>query len=118
MKTPNPAPPAFGGDKWNALLEQSIQQIKSLSSTKGAEYTGGVDDRLDNFRRAGAKWGVPMEIVWGIYFGKHLDAIETYVNDLRNGVTRTRSEPITGRVDDAIVYLLLFKAMVVERGNA
>jgi phenylacetate-coenzyme A ligase PaaK-like adenylate-forming protein len=38
-----------------------------------------------------------------------------YIHDLVSGKERERMEPIEGRVDDIIVYMLLFKAILLER---
>jgi hypothetical protein len=106
----------FSHDAWDKLLDETILQIKSLSTTKGAEYAHG-NDRLDNFRRNGLEMGLPMETIWRVYALKHWDSITTYIKDITKGTTRPRSEPISGRVDDLIVYLLLLKAMLKERGE-
>lgn len=107
----------FSHDRWAALVEASYEQIKSLAQKKGGEYSGD-DDRLANFRRNGAALGLPMETVWAVYAGKHWDAIQQFIKDQRNGKERERLEPIAGRVDDLLVYLLLFKAMLEESGHA
>jgi hypothetical protein len=107
----------FSQDQWKALLSETWADIGALATSKGEEYSGDVD-RLANFRRAAADYGTPIETVWGIYAGKHWDAVQTYINDLQIGRARKRSEPIVGRVDDLLVYLLLFKAMLKERGEA
>jgi len=109
--------PGFTHDRWAALVEASYVQIKSLAQKKGGEYSGD-DDRLLNFRRNGAALGLPMETVWAVYAGKHWDAIQQFIKDQRNGKERERLEPIAGRVDDLLVYLLLFKAMLEESSNA
>lgn len=105
----------FSQAKWSRLLERSMEQIKALATLKGGEYAGD-EDRLANFRRNGQALGVSMELVWVVYAGKHWDAIQQYVKDMASGRKRERAEPITGRADDLIVYLLLFKAMCEERG--
>jgi hypothetical protein len=56
-----------------------------------------------------------MEVVWRIYAGKHWDALSQYIRDIGNGTRRVLSEPIESRIDDLIVYLCLFKAMLRER---
>lgn len=106
--------PTFTNTQWEALLERVTATIKSLAKSKGSEYSGD-QDRLRNFREGAERYGLPMEIIWGVYAGKHWDALQTYIRDLNTGVERTRSEPIDGRVDDLLVYLLLFKAMLEER---
>lgn len=107
----------YSHDRWVTLLTDTIEEIRNLSAKKGGEYAGD-DDRLANFRRNGAALGLPMETVWAVYAGKHWDAIQQFIKDQRNGKERERLEPIAGRVDDLLVYLLLFKAMLEESGHA
>lgn len=105
----------FSPEMWKDLITETIQQIETLAAVKGAEYAA-EGDRLDNFRRNGKDAGVSMEVCWRIYAGKHWDSITTYIRDIATGKDRIRSEPIQGRADDLIVYLILFKAMCRERG--
>lgn len=107
----------FSHERWAALLDETFAEIRSLGAKKGGEYSGD-DDRLLNFRRNGAALGLPMETVWAVYAAKHWDAIQQFIKDQRNGKERERLEPIAGRVDDLLVYLLLFKAMLEESGHA
>ena len=104
----------FTHREYNDLLEKIFKQITFLAQTKGDEYAHG-DDRLDNFRRNGLDCGVPMEVCWRIYAGKHWDSLTTYIKDLQTGTKRQYSEDISGRALDLIVYLTLFIAMVKER---
>lgn len=60
---------------------------------------------------------VPMELVWRIYAAKHWDAVGQWIKDINQGKKRQRLESIGGRIDDLIVYLVLLKAMVDERGE-
>lgn len=107
----------FTHKEYAQVIESSVDQIKKLGALKGGEYAGD-HDRLDNFRRNGANLGLPMEVIWGVYAAKHWDAIGTYIRDLTTGKTRERMEPISGRVDDLLVYLILFKCMIIERDRA
>lgn len=100
--------------RYNELLAETVQMIQQLSEQKGGEYAGD-SDRLANFRRNAGNLGLQMEQVWAVYAAKHWDAVMQYVQDLATGKTRTRMEPIEGRVDDLIVYMLLFKAILDER---
>lgn len=96
------------------LYHQTIIAIERLIDVKGGEYA--VDsDRLSNFKKGGERLNLLPEQIWSVYFHKHIDAIDNAINDLATGKKRPVSEPITGRVDDAIVYLILFKALVTER---
>jgi hypothetical protein len=104
----------YSHDDYNKLIDRTVAEIKQLSTLKGGEYARD-NDRLDNFRRNGEALGLPMEVVWSVYYAKHHDAIMTYVRDILTGTKRRRAERIEGRIDDMIVYLLLFKAMLEER---
>ncbi len=102
-------------EKYDEIVNKTVMSIKLLSALKGGEYAGDVD-RLANFRRNAENLGLKMEQVWGVYAGKHWDAINQYIKDVGTGKTRERMESISGRADDLIVYLILFKAMCDEKG--
>lgn len=104
----------YSHQRYAELVNRTIDEIKRLSEQKGGEYAGD-NDRLANFRRNGEALGLPMETVWAVYAGKHWDAVQQYVKDLNTGKDRPRAEPISGRLDDLIVYCLLMKAMMEER---
>lgn len=101
-------------ERFNELAGMAFKRALELSKTKGEEYAGEVD-RLDNFKRNAETWGIAMEQCWGVYVGKHWDAIRQYIIDVSNGKERTRAEPLEERVVDIIVYLLLFLCMLDER---
>lgn len=103
--------------QYKKLVENTIDKITSLSKIKGGEYSGD-DDRLANFRRNALALGVSPETCLMVYAGKHWDSIQQFVKDMNQGKERTRSEPLSGRADDLIVYLILFKAMLEERGQS
>lgn len=104
----------FSRARYNALVDETTARLKRLSEIKGGEYAGD-DDRLKNFRRNAAALGLTMESIWAVYAAKHWDAVMQFVKDLNDGKTRERMEPLSGRLDDLIVYCLLFKAMLAER---
>ena len=106
----------YSRERWNQLLDEAFESIRKLGQLKGGEYSGD-SDRLLNFRRNARDLELPMEVIWRVYAAKHWDAVGQYIRDLQTGKERTRLESISGRVDDLLVYLLLFKAMLEERGN-
>lgn len=108
--------PSYSHERYAKLVAETVEQIHSLSKLKGGEYAGD-DDRLANFRRNAKALDLPMETVWAIYAAKHWDAVMQYVRDLQHGKERERLEPISGRLDDLIVYAILLKAMIDERLN-
>ena len=81
-------------------------RMVELSSTKGREYAG-MEDTHANFRRLAERLDLEPRQVLMTYLAKHLDAIESWVRD---GLTHSE-EGITGRIDDAILYLILLRAM-------
>jgi hypothetical protein len=107
----------FTQEQWGRLFDRTIEECRRLALVKGGEYSGDAE-RLRNFRWASEEQGIPQELVWRIYAGKHWDAIGQYVKDLLDGRERTRGEPIEGRAHDLIVYLLLFLAMCEERAES
>jgi hypothetical protein len=100
--------------EFDKLVNDTVDACKEILISKGGEYAHG-DDRLDNFKRNAEQMGLTPEDVWMIYFRKHLDAITTAVKDIRMGKTRVVSEPLDGRFDDAINYLMLGKALFIDR---
>lgn len=99
-----------------AVLLETTLMMEKLSASKGQEYAGS-EDRLANFKRLGAQLGLPPEAILWVYLTKHLDSLSTYIRDLTKGTTREYSEPITGRVHDAILYLNLLKGLIIERDD-
>ena len=86
------------------LIDTTAERLRDLTITKGIEYAND-QDQLANFMRLGQRLGLRPEAVILVYLTKHLDAIDSYV---RTGTVH--SEPISGRIDDAILYLILLKA--------
>ena len=103
-------------EAYNTLLKKTTEIIEQLSVLKGGEYAGDVD-RLANFRRNAKNLGLLNEQVWAVYAAKHWDAIQQYIMDLGKGTKRERLESISGRADDLIVYLILFKAITEDRNG-
>ncbi len=95
------------------LLSCGHIKMTDLTATKGEEYSRD-DDQLANFRRAAREAGIRPEQAWLVFFNKHVDAIKSYV--LNTGPQPAPSEPIVGRIHDAILYLYLFEALLVDRG--
>jgi hypothetical protein len=97
-----------------SILDETVASIRRLSTVKGGEYATDAD-RLANFKEAARRLNLLPEQVLLVYLDKHYAAVRNRVNDMSRGVTRPESEPIEGRADDMIVYLMLFKALLAER---
>jgi len=94
-------------DEFLILLKDTFMSLLELSRTKGVEYAG-TDNAFKNFEGIAADIQLPREKILWVYFTKHLYSIRNYING------GTSSEPIAGRIDDAILYLVLLKAMLTE----
>ncbi|MEK9630239.1 MAG: hypothetical protein VW076_00015 [Synechococcus sp.] len=84
-----------------------MERLINLTDTKGREYANS-DDQLANFKRLSEQLGLSSEKVIMVYLAKHLDSIHSYVRNPEQDL----SEPIDGRIDDAILYLILLKASI------
>ncbi len=97
-------------------LEQFHRRLVQLSESKGAEYANDTD-QLANFKRLGARLHVEPELVCLVLLTKHLDALDHFTWKLSSGEPFVTSEPVQERVEDAVNYLLLFSALLVDRGG-
>lgn len=96
--------------EFQTLQRATFARIEELTATKGEEYSRDAD-QLANFKRAGAEAGIQSEQAWLVFFNKHIDSIKTWI---RGG---TITEGIEGRIDDAILYLILLKAITRENAT-
>lgn len=101
----------MNGSDFRQLLVSTHEQLLSLTNSKGAEYAHS-EDQLANFKRLGAELGLHPTTVLKVYLQKHLDAITAYVRARQAGDLPIESEPIDGRIDDAILYLILLKGLI------
>lgn len=98
------------------IVADAIKRAEQLFTTKNSEY-GDSGDILANFRRLAQQQELPMSTVWMMLAGKHIDSIQQYVKDVRNNKGRNRTEPVSARIDDLVVYSLLLLAIVTEEQN-
>lgn len=102
-------------EDFDKLQETLLGKVKDMKNTKGREYAG-TSDRFDNFNRASSKIGIHRIQILMVYLAKHLDSIDTFVREFpkdKNYVKKL-SEPIEGRIVDAITYLTLLAGMITE----
>lgn len=93
------------------LVDETFGDIAELNNTKGREYADD-EEALSNFYNRAKQLDLSPKKVWGIFFGKHIDAIFSYIK--REEVL---SEPIEGRIDDAILYLILLKGLIEDQNG-
>ena len=98
-------------NQFRLLLDATHKRMVNLTASKGEEYSRDAD-QLANFKRLAAELGLEPEVVWAVYFTKHIDAVKSFVK-----TRKEFSEPIEGRIDDAILYLILLKGLISDRRN-
>lgn len=111
------------------VLEIANVRRGAISADKGPEYAGSAkrysdedQDVLANFKRQGVRWGTSPLLPTGVYFGKHIDSIETFVRETtRDGISvaeqreiAARGEGIVSRLDDARNYLDLMECLLID----
>lgn len=97
--------------KWSQfekIRDNTLKEIRELNQTKGRDYAG-AEDAFNNFKTNAKRTGLTVFQVWSIYFLKHENALETFIRD-----GKVQSEPIEGRINDMILYLLLLRGMIEE----
>ena len=97
-----------------AIIDAVHRRLLELTHSKGTEYATS-DDRLSNFKDIARTYSMEPEQVLMIYMAKHLRSIESYTRDVASGTERVYSEPIEGRIDDAILYLVLLQCLRADR---
>lgn len=96
--------------EFDTYQDELLCQVEGMSRTKGKEYANSETDRFANFNRLSQRLGVSNLQVGWIYLVKHLDAIESRIKTSETYST----EPIEGRIVDAITYLTLIAGMIKE----
>ena len=105
----------------------------AISDAKGPEYAGQADaykaddsDVLANFKRQDVRWGYDGSGLSSafLYFGKHLDSIETYAREVKALLAAgdidgahalgLKGEGIVSRLDDARNYIDLIECLMLD----
>ena len=90
-----------------------LDKAKDIMDAKQPEYTNKSIDVLHNFKSTAESIGItPME-VWAVFFNKHIQAILSHAGD----PNMHQAEPIDSRYSDALNYLFLGFALLVEDSN-
>lgn len=92
-----------------AVMERVFEECKELRGAGQAEYAHREENAFANFERVGERLGISREQCLLVYMEKHLDGIHSYVQG-----HKSQRESVTGRINDAIVYLCLLRGMVEE----
>ena len=97
-------------EQFNDFQANLLDEVVAMKNTKGKEYANS-NERFANFNRLAGSLGLTNRQVAWVYTAKHLDSIASYC---RTGQTFS-SEPIRGRIVDAITYLTLIAGMIEEK---
>lgn len=82
-----------------------------LIRAKNSDYTEGkgAKDRIAHFRAAAKDLELPMMKIWQVFVRKHWSTIQKFANG-----GHLESEPIDGRIDDVINYMVLLAAIIED----
>ena len=91
------------------IKEQILPKVMKTRDAGQKEYAQDVDNVFANFERIAESLDIKREKVLMTYLLKHIDGISAYVKG-----HKSQREDVTGRITDAMVYLMLLWGMVVE----
>lgn len=96
-----------------ALFREVFEnEIMALREAGQAEYAHADSNAFSNFERVSTDLGIDRKMVLWTYVRKHLDGITSFLRG-----HRSQREDVRGRINDAIVYLLLLRAMIEDEKN-
>ena len=96
-------------EEFDKMLDNRLEQIRSVLSSKAKEYAH-VGDRLFNFKVAARIHGcTPEQALWGMAM-KHLVS----VMDLVEGRLEPTPEMVNEKIGDLVNYLILLEAVLLE----
>lgn len=97
-------------DEYQRYADLVLATAREIADSKRPAYTVGSPDVLANFKRIGERVNLSPLAVLDIYFLKHIDSITAFTNS-----DIPQDEPVLERFADAINYLLLKFALLMER---
>ena len=89
-----------------ALLHIIWDKVENTRNAGQKEYAQDIENVFGNFERIANLLEISREKVLMTYLLKHIDGISAYVKG-----HKSQREDVTGRITDAIVYLMLLWAM-------
>jgi hypothetical protein len=95
--------------EFDKFFEYIILEMQKTRDDGQKEYAHTEDNVFANFDRVGNSLNISNKKALMVYLLKHIDGINAWING-----HRSQREDITGRVKDAMIYLSLLWAMIVE----
>jgi hypothetical protein len=89
------------------VVRRQLKQVLKIRDAGQKEYARTEDNVFANFERVSSFTGVSREQALMTYLLKHIDGIMAHING-----HKSQREDVSGRITDAIVYLLLLQGMV------
>lgn len=99
--------------EFDMLVERTLNDIRKILVEKGKEYRR-EGNPYHNFESGSSKTGIIREKVLDGFLLKHEISISDITNDLVIGKLPT-SEAVEEKFNDNIIYLILKKAMILDR---
>lgn len=87
-------------------------EIMPLREAGQKEYAHTESNALANFERVSADLGIDRKLVLWTYLRKHIDGITSFLRG-----HKSQREDVRGRINDAIAYLLLLRAMIDDEAT-
>ena len=89
------------------IMDKVFEECRELRDAGQKEYAHDVDNAMANFERIGAEMDLSREQILWVYARKHIDGIAAYIKG-----HKSQREGVEGRINDLIVYLVIFRGMV------
>lgn len=99
----------------NEVISSTLETIKNTLLSKTKEYVRN-SDVFHNFHEGSKRSGLIREKVLDGFLLKHEISISDITNDLDKGILPTE-DIVNEKFNDNIIYLLIKKAMILERIN-
>lgn len=102
--------------QFDSIVVDQVENIHKVLASKRAEYAPTDDDRLHNFRKVVALTGQSLA---GAAFGmamKHFVSVSDIVEQADKGQVASQGM-LDEKIGDAINYLILIKACLIEQAK-
>ena len=94
------------------VVRRQLKQVLKIRDAGQKEYARTQDNVFANFERVSSFTGDSREQALMTYLLKHIDGIMAHING-----HKSQREDVSGRITDAIVYLLLLQGMIDDGQN-
>jgi hypothetical protein len=99
--------------EFNEIARKTFADCEKVLGMKNIEYSG-INDRLHNFKVAGRMLNITPEVALMGMKIKHTVSVYDIVNNIVNG-NLPDLDVLNEKICDEINYLVLLKALIVER---